>query len=154
VFHKLSYMATHSLLDTLGETIEGQLKRRLSSQEGPPEGGDWVEYSDSYATWKAKKGKADAGFLQLEGHLVDSFHHVVTGDTLEVGSNVAYAARQHYGGKSMAPDWMGHRGRSGARSGGVHEVNVPARPYMGLSDANETEIEEAIEDWLREEMGI
>ena len=128
IFAKLSYLDTHDLLDTIGQVVENQVRRRITRQEGPPEGGDWKQYSDSYEKWKEKKGKLRGkgkGFLRLEGHLLDSIQHLVGHDQVEIGSNLVYAAE-----------------------------NQATRPYLGLSGENEDKVEAATTDWLREVMGI
>jgi phage gpG-like protein len=126
--NRLSHLDTRNLLDNIGQLVENQVRRRITQQEGPPEGGAWDEYSDSYKARKKKAGKLGGkgkGFLRLRGHLLDSIQHLVGHDEVEIGSNLAYAG-----------------------------ANQAMRPYLGLSDENEDEVEQATADWLRSEMGV
>lgn len=116
---KLADVERTEFLDAVGALGENQTRDRIANQEGPPEGGDWLEYTPAYEKWKKKKKGRDVGFLKLEGHLVEDLTHNVFSDSIEIGSNAIYA-----------------------------EPNQELRPFIGLSDANRDELEEFIVDFL------
>lgn len=128
---RLSYFDSRDLLDTVGALVEGQVRTRIEDQEGPPDGGRWEPLSSRYAD--SKREISDGGFLELRGHLRDSLtHNVIASEALEVGSDRPYAARQQFGYKDI----------------------TPAREYLGLSDENEKDLDDAIEKWFAEVIGV
>lgn len=122
----LSHLQLNDLMDNVGSMVEGQVRRRITHQEGPPKGGDWDEYTPAYRRWKDKQGKltgAGKGFLRLHGELLDSIQHLSTGYQVEVGSNKKYANRMQ-----------------------------DQRPYLGLSEQDQDDIEDLTKEWLRDVM--
>lgn len=113
----------------LGALIESQTKFRIAHEKRSPEGVEWPAWSPAYA---ASRHRGHA-LLQHEGHLLDSVAWTVEGDELRVGSNLVYAAIQQLGGTE------------GMRAGAAA---IPARAYLGVSDANGHEIEQALADWI------
>ena len=68
------------------------------------------------------------------GTLMDMIKAEVHGNVLEVGSPMEYAAMQQFGGeKSEFPNLWG---------------DIPARPFLGISDADEKAILKIVEDHL------
>ena len=53
------------------------------------------------------------------------------GDEVEVGTNVEYAAIHQFGGDEVG-------------------INIPARPYLGLSPDNEADLLSVVEDFIEE----
>ena len=62
-----------------------------------------------------------------EGHLDDSIQFLVTGDSVETGSNLVYAAPHQFG---------------------LAERNIPERPFLGLSADNEGELLTEVDRFL------
>ncbi len=86
----------------------------------------------------SKKGEArQSGKKPLTGEtgaLAGQIHYQVNGNVLEVGSSMEYAAMQQFGGrKSEFPHLWG---------------DIPARPFLGLSAADKSAIEETVADYL------
>ncbi len=68
------------------------------------------------------------------GYLRDQIDFNVTGNVLEVGSTMEYAAMQQFGGrKSEFPHLWG---------------DIPARPFLGLSAADKSAIDEIVSEYL------
>jgi len=68
------------------------------------------------------------------GYLRDQIDFNVTGNVLEVGSTMEYAAMQQFGGrKSEFPHLWG---------------DIPARPFLGLSAGDVADIEQTVSDYL------
>lgn len=121
VFDRLSHRDTHDLLDTIGQQVENQTKGRISSGEMVgPDGIPWPDLSIDYERWKVRKKGWAVTMLRLEGHLLESIQHIVSGDEVEIGSNLVYA-----------------------------HANQETRPYLGISDENQDDLEETIVVWLK-----
>jgi phage virion morphogenesis protein len=133
VLDRLSHLDTRELMDNVGAVVENQVRRRIVRKEGPPDGGKWAEYSDSYKARKKKLGKIKFGFLRLYGDLVDSMTHNVLVDGVEIGSNRVYAATMQLGSR---------------------DGNTPPREHLGLSDDNQDEVERTINTWILETIGV
>lgn len=113
----------------IGEIVAEGTKQRFASATAP-DGQPWAKNSD--VTLANKNGTlplTDGGFL------ADSIHYSLVGnDAVEVGSNKVQAAMMQFGGtKAEFPHLWG---------------DIPERPYLGISDAEKTEIIELLADYL------
>ncbi|PZO04850.1 MAG: phage virion morphogenesis protein [Alphaproteobacteria bacterium] len=115
-------------LANIGGLIESQTKARFDERRSP-EGDSWTPWSEGYAATR-KKGQT---LLVASGAFRDSIAWDLTGEELRIGSNLVYAALHQEGGTSDMP---------------AGPVAVPARPVLGLSGENITEIEYAMGDWI------
>ena len=113
------------LPEALGALVESQTRRRIEEERTGPDGTPWPAWSPRYAATR----HSGHSLLQNEGDLLDSIFHEVTGDGVEIGSGLVYAATHQFG----------HEERS-----------IPARPYLGLSADNEAEITALIADLMEE----
>ncbi len=122
--HRLQGADRAGLLAAIGEY---QLSETLQNfdAERTPEG----------VAWQQSQRAADSGgkTLQHKGHLRDSYTYQVSGNAVELGSNMIYAAIHHAGGKAG-------RGRS---------VTISARTALGVTAQNETEISQIGLDYLQ-----
>ena len=118
-----------ALLHQVGGLLESQTRDRIANEKKDPKGKDWVPWSENYA----KTRHSGHSLLQNEGDMLDSIQYVVSSGSVEVGTNMVYGKTQQYG-----------RPKDG----------IPARPFLGLSDDNIEEINDEIESWLRDEMGL
>ncbi|MBK5005279.1 phage virion morphogenesis protein [Pseudomonas sp. S32] len=128
-----------------------------------PDGSPWAPLSPR--TLARKKGTK---ILRDSGALLDTLRHQVSDDGLDFGTDRPYGAIHQDGGKiehaarsqqvyfkekggvvgnrfvkkskSNFAQWVTH----GARS-----VEMPARPYLGLSSEDEAEILEIVSDYLK-----
>jgi len=114
-------------LQEIGSSLETSTQQRFID-EVTPEGEAWVDHSD--ATIEARGSGAEK--LRKDGHLLDSLGSQVSGDKAEVGVNRVYGRIQQLGG-------MAGRGL---------KVEIPARPYLGVSRDDEREIADIISDHL------
>ena len=121
---RLSCPQRTELLDIIGAEIESQVRRRIQDEKTSPDGTDWAAWSDSYAA-RRPEGRT---LLMSEDHMLDSITHLTMDkDSIEVGSNMIYAATHQYGDDDR---------------------NIPARPYLGISDDNEEDLIDAVDDYL------
>lgn len=114
-------MDTSTLMPRLGEYLQRSVQDRFKAQAAP-DGTPW----ETLAPRTAKRKKYNANKVLTErGFLRRGIHYQVTAPgTVEVGSNLVYAATHQFG-----------RG------------NIPARPFLGLSTHDEQEIFAIVSDW-------
>lgn len=95
--------------------------------------------------WKPSRRALETGTQTLveSSSLRDSVHYVVDGDGVEIGAGGpagAYAAIHQFGGTITAKNgYLKFRLSSGGFAS-VKSVDIPARPYIGLSAQDEREI--------------
>ena len=94
----------------MGEWMLGQVQDNFDKQRLA----DHTPMPQSKAAIK-RRGKT----LIHKHHLYDSYVSQLTADTVEVGSNKAYARIHHFGGAT----------------GKGHKTHIAARPVLGLTDA-------------------
>ena len=119
----LSRVRLGRALDDVGQHVVSSTTERFAETSMAPDGAPWQPSQRALASGDRT--------LVLQGHLRDSITHDVDGDSVSVGSNLAYAAIHQYGGEA---------GRRGAR------VSIPARPFLGLSSDDEAEIKMIFHD--------
>ena len=109
------------LLLEIGEDLTESTKQRFVSTTAP-DGTPWAKNSE--VTLANKSGSRP---LTDEGHLAALIHHSMIGsESVEVGSNMDQAAMMQFGGtKAQFPHLWG---------------DIPARPYVGFSAADEQHI--------------
>jgi phage gpG-like protein len=131
-------------LKAAGELLVDSTKRRF--QEGrAPDGTPWApntettiiqylnRFSSSFSKKTGRLSKAGAGRVSGKKPLIGetkslsrTINYRVIGDRLEVGSPMVYAATQQFGAK---------RGQFGqSKRGPIPWGNIPARPFLGLSE--------------------
>lgn len=131
----LAQMDTRGLMDAVGLEVESQTQLRISEHGPAPDGSAWEPWADDYAAQRPPKG----GLLELGGDLRETITYAVGvhGSFVDVGSNLPYAAIHQFGGKpGMAPG----------------PAAIPARPYLGLSTENESDVRVVVNDWLDGQM--
>ena len=109
--HKLG--DTQALMESVGEALRSGTIERFEAEEDP-QGKKWKPSARAMAGG----GKT----LDKESHLKDSIDYAATSDKVMVGSNLPYARIHQLGGKT----------------GKGHKVDMPARPYLGVSEVRET----------------
>lgn len=126
--NRMLHLDKRGLLDAVGAEVESQVRRRISAEKTDPGGKPWKAWSPNYA--KTRHG--GQSLLQSEGHLLDSITYLVAvdGSSVDIGSNLVYAAIQNFGGAK------------------VGKPNLPARPYLGLSAANRNDVRSTVVQWL------
>ena len=106
----------------IGEYLIESTQQRFVEQKSP-DGEAWQPLSELSLSRKTRKDK----ILTESGTLADTLTYQISGDELLFGSNLEYAAMHQFGGitspKSMFPN-----------------KEIPARPFLGISDEDEEEI--------------
>jgi len=127
------------VLRGIGEYLRNSTSDRFSTQTDP-EGRPWTPLSEDY---KARKERNADKILTLGGYLRKIVFQV-EGDMVLVGSPMEYAAIHQFGG-TIRPK----SGKALAFGGRVvASVTIPARPYLGVSDADAAGIEDLVSDYL------
>lgn len=112
------------VMGEIGEAMVSRTQQRFLTGTGP-DGEPWEPSGRALA--EGGKTLVDHGILR------SSIDYKAGSGGVEIGSNLVYAAIQELGGDA-------------GRGGSVH---LPARPYLGLDDADQDEIADIVDDWLR-----
>ena len=163
---RLGEPGTDDLMPRLGEYLQASTQKRFKSQTAP-DGTAWAPLQPRYAR---RKKYAKDKILTLRGYLRGGIHYQVTGAAeVEVGSNTKYAAIHQLGG-SIDQNAQSRKVRYRSVSGrvlfagkkhkkgvterwvtrGAYQVNIPARPFLGISAEDDKEIRSIILDWVVE----
>ena len=121
-------------LADIGEALVNSHQERWRLEQSP-DGEPWAPLSEDYAEWKRRK-RPNAGILVFDDLLRGQLAYVVSGDVLLVGTNRPYGARHQFG--FDGPDALGR------------DIHTPARPWLGLSDDDESSIVVVVRDHLRD----
>ena len=129
------------LLAELGEYGLRSTRARFKTQTAP-DGTAWAALQPWY---QKEKRRTKNRILTLNGYLRGQMTWQLVGDrTVEIGSNLPYAAVHQFGAtiKPRAAKVLMFRGHV------AKSVTIPARPYLGLSDEDRREIAERTLEWL------
>ncbi|EJM77252.1 phage virion morphogenesis protein [Pseudomonas sp. GM60] len=120
----------------IGEYLHQSTDERFQRKVAP-DGSPWAPLSA--VTLARKKGTA---ILREKGTLQDTLRKQVTSTELAFGTDRPYGAVHQFGQK---------KGASGSSKGRpIPWGDIPARPYLGLSSDDETEVVLTIHDYLME----
>lgn len=128
------------LLDDIGAGLADNTRLRFSDQTGP----DGVRWKPSIRAL-AQGGET----LRDTGRLMSSITHTVLANGVEVGTNVPYAAPLHFGAtiRPTAGQFL-RFSIPGAGWATVSEVELPARPFLGLDADDEQYVVDVIAQFL------
>lgn len=130
------------LLAELGEYGLRSTRARFKTQTAP-DGTAWAALQPWYQKDKRRNKNR---ILTLNGYLRGQMTWQLVGDrTVEIGSNLPYAAVHQFGAtiKPRAAKVLIFRGHA------AKSVTIPARPYLGLSDEDRSEIVGRTLEWLQ-----
>ena len=129
LLERLAQLAETDLTDLhsgIGAYLIGEIQDRFSS------GTLW----DGSKMEQSAAAEARGGQTLIDTHvLYDSYVWQSNGQNIEWGSDSAYAAIHHYGGRA---------GRKVGRMGPLPGITLPARPVLGVNAENEREIGDMI----------
>ena len=138
------------MLADMGEYLTSTTQERFRTSTAP-DGSKWQANSQTtYLKILGKSHSGEDGKLNakgvnrvsskrpnvLSGNLMNSIHYQISGDLLLVGSNMIYAATQQFGAK---------KGEFGK---GAPWGDIPAREYLGISIADQAELQNIVADHL------
>lgn len=156
------------LAPRLGEYLQESTEDRFTAQTAP-DGTPWEKLKQS--TIRRKKSHADK-ILTLRGYLRGNIRWQPLDDnSVEVGTNAKYGAIHQFGGEIQQPGRqatvryrsvagrMLFAGRNDEKvtkrevSIPAHTVDIPARPFLGISAEDDAKIKVRIREWLEERYG-
>jgi phage virion morphogenesis protein len=144
------------VLRAIGEDLVLSTKKRFETSTAP-DGSRWKP--NSQATYLGYLGNAKSNhrkdgrinsrgadkvmakkpLIGKTGNLAQQISYAVDGNGLRIGSPMEYAAMQQFGGqKSKFPNLWG---------------DIPARPFLGISDSDEQMIVSTVNNYLRGVIG-
>ena len=101
----------------IGEYMLEVTQDRMSNERGP-DGQAWEPLSINTIENKSLSGQSDK-ILRGYGTLADLLNYQINGNQLTFGSNMEYAATHQFGRA---------------------KANIPARPFLGVSQSDEVEV--------------
>ena len=125
------------LADGIGRLVQEQTRQRIEEEKRSPQGAAW------------KPNITRTGILYRSGALSRSIDYIPTPESVTIGSALVYARIHQLGGTIRPKTAKALAFMIGNKMHLVQSVTIPARPYLGLSPANQTDIVEAAEDWLK-----
>lgn len=127
------------LFENIGSYLLSSTQERFI-QEKSPDGTPWKQ---------SRRAREEGGkTLRNEGHLFGSLNYEAFRNYVEVGTNRINAAIHQFGGVIRA------KTAKGLRFVWMNEVHVrmsvtmPARPYLGVNEADRHEIGQLAVDWM------
>lgn len=126
------------LAEGIGRLVQEQTRHRIETEKTSPAGEAW------------KPNHAGTSILYASGMLSQSIDYIASSESVIVGSGLIYARIHQKGGKIVARNAKALMFQIGNGLVSVKSVNMPARPYLGLSSANRGDILDAARDWLSE----
>lgn len=108
------------LVHEVGEYLTNSTKDRMDHGVAP-DGSPWQPWSATYAATRHDGHSLLISSMSLQ----ESIGNISSGLVASVGAHMIYAAIHQTGGKA----------------GRGHKVTIPARPYLGLSDADRDAVE-------------
>ena len=146
----------------MGEYLEQTTKQRFGTSTAP-DGKKWQP--NSQATYLALLGEKDTkkdGTLSKkginrvmskrplvgQGILMQDIHYQVSGNLLLVGSNMEYAATHQFGATIKPKNKKMLSWKIGNVSVFAKKVVIPARPFLGISVADKTELTNIVENHI------
>jgi len=128
----------------VGEYMAKVSVRNNFLSERAPDGTPWASLRPITLARRQKAGHASTTILRASGKMASEINYQVTDQNVRIGSPAPQAAVMHFGAA------QGAFGRT-SRGGPIPWGNIPARPFLGLSEADETMILRIAEAWLEAE---
>lgn len=99
---------------------------------------------EKWAPLKIRRGQP----LRDTGRLMRSIQYRATDNEVVVGTNVKYAPTHQFGARIRPKNGKRLVFKAGSKTIFACEVNIPARPFIGLAQRQANKINSAIEKWV------
>ena len=118
--------------------LESSVQLNFRDQSAP-DGAPWADLSDATKRQRERIGKWPGPILRVTGRLADSIISDSDATSAVAGTNVVYAGVHQFGAS---------RGEFGATTAGspIPWGDIPARPFLGISSADELDIIDVLND--------
>jgi phage virion morphogenesis protein len=133
-------------LKVIGQAMLNSTRARFAAQVDPS-GKPWAALNPGYAA--GKNGNLILQEAGMAGGLLGSITAQIGGGTLRIGTNKIYGAIHQFGGIIVPRQYPALVFKINGRLHWARQVTIPARPFLGLSDADRAEIPLLIEDVIR-----
>ncbi|GAB6100434.1 hypothetical protein JCM16358_23130 [Halanaerocella petrolearia] len=128
----------------IGEYLVEATKDRFKDEESP-DGDKWE---------KSHRAKAEGGkTLSDKGTLKNSITYKATSKKTDVGSNIIYAAVHQQGKEIKVKNADYLHFKAGGRWAKKKKVEIPARPFLGISEEDQVEVKHIIKDRIDNHLG-
>lgn len=124
-----------TLMNAIGDDLVKSTKDRMRRGE-TPDGQPFASRSQATLEIYARKGFSYGLPLNRSGQMIKEISFFAGQDFVEVGSNERQAAVMQFGAAKHSFKGVSPWG------------NIPARPYIGLSEQDNTDLISTINDWL------
>lgn len=125
------------LMEAMGAIGESQTRRRITDEKTGPDGQAWPPNLEGTSI-----------LLRSGQHLLATVAFVAAETEVEWGSSWEFA-HVHQFGATIKPKTADRLVFTiGGKKVGAKKVTIPARPFVGVSEANAHEIEEILVDWV------
>jgi phage virion morphogenesis protein len=132
----IMFRAVHlgDAFDEIGASLLASTQQRFEDEESP-EGKSWAPLAESTQRKKVTKGARRGGdhILRDKGLLFGALTYQAKATEVTIGVNRKYAAIHQFGGTEGMPPGP---------------AAIPARPFLGISEADEREISAILLDHL------
>ncbi|MEA2755415.1 MAG: hypothetical protein QOJ54_1704 [Aliidongia sp.] len=142
-------------LKVIGQHILKSTRKRFDD-EVDPTGKAWTPLNKAYAGGEKQQGtdeltpvKTGKKILQgagLAGGLLGSITAQVDGSTLRIGTNKVYGAIHQFGGTIVPRTFPALVFKINGKLSFARQVTIPARPFLGISEADRQEIPKLVQD--------
>ncbi|GLK74672.1 phage virion morphogenesis protein [Ancylobacter dichloromethanicus] len=127
---------TLPLTTNIGSVLENGILERLQTTKTAPDGTPWAP------------NRAGTSILVDTGNLLGTVGFIAAPSEVEVGASAPYAHVHQEGAVIKPKSKSVLRFMVGRWAVFAREVTIPARPFVGVSAEDETEIERVTLDWL------
>ena len=134
--------------------LEADVEQAFARQTAP-DGTAWAKLKPSTVARRKKKGKGATPILEQSGNLLRSITSDYDATSAIVGTNLVYAATHQFGAKKGEFDPLAQLsaapGIRSLRRAPIPWGDIPARPFLGVSDADRANILDTINRHLAEQ---
>jgi phage virion morphogenesis protein len=124
-------------MERISGVMARAIERNFADEKDPATGAPWQPLSEETTIpFRAEKGYWPGQILQMRGELASAVAAQFGDDWATVTNNKVYAAIQHFGGNTSSKSW-------------IPGVEIPARPFMGLTKEDDEAILDIIAEYLR-----
>lgn len=122
------------LLDAIGRLLQESTRERIEVTKTSPDGASW------------KPNRTGTSTLYQSGNLAASIDYQTGSGHVEVGSALVYAAIHQFGGTIRPVSAKRLAFMIGNQLVFATKVEIPARPYLGISGQDQTDVFDMIVD--------
>lgn len=128
---------TEQLMTNIGGALADSTRKRIDETKTSPDGAAW-----------APNKTGNSILLATGGHLLARIAFIASAEDVEVGASWEYAHVHQFGATITPKSAKALVFTLGGQTVRAKSVTIPARPFVGLSAEDATEVERLTTDWL------